>query len=72
VDTTVPVPKPRPLPKPKPRALNELSQFVNPEKLVQWGRMRFPDDALDNALRALLVDSRVEEREAATGEKFMS
>jgi hypothetical protein len=34
---------------------------------------RFPDDILDNALRALLVDSsRVEEREAATGEKFMS
>ncbi len=32
---------------------------------------RFPDDILDNALRALLVDSRVEEREAATGEKFM-
>jgi hypothetical protein len=56
------VPKPKPLPKPKPRALNELSQLVNPEKLVQWGRMRLSEEVLDNALRNVCEDTHVQAR----------
>jgi hypothetical protein len=62
MDTTVPVPKPRPLPKPKPKALNESSQLVNPEKLVQWARLRLDEEALDNALLNLCADAHVKAR----------